>query len=106
MTKIKEFMERICKEAVRNQLGGIAMKRERVIRIGHLVTALAIGGSVAFWLASRDIAHIPYSGDVGGGDVVVSAIDPVGSMQSIDKERLSLVAGKVRSMLADAVAEA
>ncbi len=48
----------------------------------------------------------PYSDDVGGGDVVVSAIDPVGSMQSIDKERLSLLAGKVRSMLADAVAEA
>jgi uncharacterized protein (DUF302 family) len=43
--------------------------------------------------------------DVGGGDVVVSAIDPVASMQSIDNERLSLLAGKVRSMLADAVAE-
>jgi uncharacterized protein (DUF302 family) len=43
--------------------------------------------------------------DVGGGEVVVSAIDPVASMHSIDNERLSLLAGKVRSMLADAVAE-
>lgn len=37
------------------------MKREGVIRIGYLVAALAIWGSVAFWLASRDVAHVPYS---------------------------------------------
>jgi uncharacterized protein (DUF302 family) len=43
--------------------------------------------------------------DVGGGDVVVSAIDPVASMQSIDNEMLSLLAGKVGSMLVDVVAE-
>ncbi|OWV99861.1 ATP-dependent zinc metalloprotease FtsH [Rhizobium sp. R693] len=37
------------------------MKREKAIRIGYLVAALAIWGSVAFWLASRDVAHVPYS---------------------------------------------
>ena len=37
------------------------MKRERVIRIGYLVAALAIWASVAFWLASRNVAHVPYS---------------------------------------------
>jgi uncharacterized protein (DUF302 family) len=42
---------------------------------------------------------------IGGGDVMVSAIDPVASMQAIDNEKLSLLAGKVRSMLADVVAE-
>ncbi|MBZ9791113.1 DUF302 domain-containing protein [Rhizobium sp. 3T7] len=43
--------------------------------------------------------------DVSGGNVMVSAIDPVASMQSINNEMLSLLAGKVRSMLADVVAE-
>lgn len=38
-----------------------------------------------------------------GGDVVVSAIDPVASMQAIDNETLKSVAGTVRSMLADVI---
>jgi uncharacterized protein (DUF302 family) len=37
------------------------------------------------------------------GVVEVSAIDPVASMQSIDNDELHAVAGKVRSMLQDAV---
>ncbi len=42
---------------------------------------------------------------VGGGNVMVSAIDPVASMQAIDNEMLTSLAGRVRSMLAQAVAE-
>ncbi|MBP2445108.1 DUF302 domain-containing protein [Rhizobium leguminosarum] len=42
---------------------------------------------------------------VSAGDVVVSAIDPVASMQPIDNEMLNLLAGKVRSMLADVLSE-
>jgi uncharacterized protein (DUF302 family) len=42
---------------------------------------------------------------VDGGDVMVSAIDPVASMQAIDNEVLNSLASKVRSMLALAVAE-
>ncbi|MGO7613633.1 DUF302 domain-containing protein [Rhizobium ruizarguesonis] len=42
---------------------------------------------------------------VDGGNVMVSAIDPVASMQSIDNEMLTSLAGRVRSMLAQAVAE-
>jgi cell division protease FtsH len=61
LTKVKECKEQMCEEALRKQLGGTAMKRERVIRIGYLVAALAIWASVAFWLASRDVAHVPYS---------------------------------------------
>jgi uncharacterized protein (DUF302 family) len=38
-----------------------------------------------------------------GGDVIVSAIDPVASMQAIDNETLKSVAGTVRSMLADVI---
>ncbi|ASS59321.1 DUF302 domain-containing protein (plasmid) [Rhizobium leguminosarum] len=42
---------------------------------------------------------------VDGGDVMVSAIDPVASMQAIDNEVLNSLASKVRSMLAEVVAE-
>ncbi|WP_197727569.1 DUF302 domain-containing protein [Rhizobium ruizarguesonis] len=42
---------------------------------------------------------------VDGGDVMVSAIDPVASMQAIDNEVLTSLASKVRSMLAGVVAE-
>ncbi|MDR9808511.1 DUF302 domain-containing protein [Rhizobium hidalgonense] len=42
---------------------------------------------------------------VDGGNVMVSAIDPVASMQAIDNEMLTSLAGSVRSMLAQAVAE-
>ncbi|NKK42706.1 DUF302 domain-containing protein [Rhizobium leguminosarum] len=42
---------------------------------------------------------------VDGGNVMVSAIDPVASMQAIDNEMLTSLAGRVRSMLAQAVAE-
>jgi uncharacterized protein (DUF302 family) len=42
---------------------------------------------------------------VDGGNVMVSAIDPVASMQAIDNEVLNSLASKVRSMLAQAVAE-
>lgn len=38
-----------------------------------------------------------------GGDVIVSAIDPVASMQAIDNDTLRSVAGSVRSMLADVI---
>lgn len=41
---------------------------------------------------------------VGGGDVVVSAIDPVASMQAIDNPLLKGTATKVRAMLSEAVA--
>jgi len=42
---------------------------------------------------------------VDGGNVMVSAIDPVASMQAIDNETLASLAGRVRSLLAQAVAE-
>ena len=42
---------------------------------------------------------------VDGGNVMVSAIDPVASMQAIDNETLASMAGRVRSLLAQAVAE-
>lgn len=42
---------------------------------------------------------------VDGGNVMVSAIDPVASMQAIDNEMLTSLAGRVRSMLAQAMAE-
>ncbi|MGR9249348.1 DUF302 domain-containing protein [Rhizobium leguminosarum] len=42
---------------------------------------------------------------VDGGNVMVSAIDPVASMQAIDNEVLNSLASKVRSMLAEVVAE-
>jgi uncharacterized protein (DUF302 family) len=41
---------------------------------------------------------------IEGGDVVVSAIDPVASMQAIDNSGLKDTASKVRTMLSDAVA--
>ncbi|WP_434714326.1 DUF302 domain-containing protein (plasmid) [Rhizobium sp. YTUHZ045] len=42
---------------------------------------------------------------VDDGDVMVSAIDPVASMQAINNEVLNSLASKVRSMLAEVVAE-
>lgn len=40
---------------------------------------------------------------IDGGDVMVSAIDPVGSMLAIENPKLKDTAGKVRSLLEDAV---
>lgn len=40
----------------------------------------------------------------GPSEVMVSAIDPVASMQSIDNDRLKAVAGEVRAMLQNVVA--
>lgn len=42
---------------------------------------------------------------IDGGDIMVSAIDPVASMQAIDNDTLKGLAGRVRSMLEDVVAE-
>jgi uncharacterized protein (DUF302 family) len=42
---------------------------------------------------------------VGGGDVEVSAIDPVASMSAIDNAKLKAVAQGVRAMLETAVAQ-
>lgn len=42
---------------------------------------------------------------INGGDIMVSAIDPVASMQAIDNDMLKSLAGKNRSMLEDVVAE-
>jgi uncharacterized protein (DUF302 family) len=42
---------------------------------------------------------------VGGGDVEVSAIDPVASMSAIDNAELKAVAQGVRAMLETAVAQ-
>ncbi|MGO7052930.1 DUF302 domain-containing protein [Rhizobium ruizarguesonis] len=42
---------------------------------------------------------------VDGGNVMVSAIDPVASMQAIDNEMLTSQAGRVRSMLAEVLVE-
>ncbi|MCO6407046.1 DUF302 domain-containing protein [Hoeflea alexandrii] len=37
--------------------------------------------------------------DTGNGDIGVSAVDPVASMQSVANDRLTSVAGEVRKML-------
>lgn len=42
---------------------------------------------------------------VEAGNVVVSAIDPVASMQAIDNATLKGLAGNVRSMLAEVIAD-
>lgn len=42
---------------------------------------------------------------IGADDVMVSAIDPVESMRAIDNDRLAALAGNVRSILADVIAE-
>ena len=42
---------------------------------------------------------------INGGDIMVSAIDPVASMQAIDNDMLKSLVGKNRSMLEDLVAE-
>ena len=42
---------------------------------------------------------------INGGDIMVSAIDPVASMQAIDNDMLKSLVGKNRSMLEDVVAE-
>ena len=41
--------------------------------------------------------------ETGSGEVTVSAIDPVASMQAIPNEQLKDVAGQVRKMLGDAI---
>ena len=41
---------------------------------------------------------------VGNGDVMVSAIDPVASMQAIDNDKLKVLAADVRNLLEKAVA--
>ena len=40
---------------------------------------------------------------LGSGDVMVSAIDPVASMQAIENETLKSLAGNVRAMLGDVI---
>lgn len=40
---------------------------------------------------------------INGDGIMVSAIDPVASMQAIDNDTLKGVAGKVRSMLEDVI---
>jgi uncharacterized protein (DUF302 family) len=40
---------------------------------------------------------------VGNNEVMVSAVDPVASMQAINNDTLKSVAGTVRSMLADVI---
>ena len=42
---------------------------------------------------------------INGGDIMVSAIDPVASMQAIDNDMLKSLVGKNRSILEDVVAE-
>jgi uncharacterized protein (DUF302 family) len=42
---------------------------------------------------------------IKGGGIMVSAIDPVASMQAIDNDTLKALAGKVRSMLEDVIAD-
>ena len=42
---------------------------------------------------------------LGGGHVMVSAIDPVASMQAIENDTLKQVAGSVRTMLESVVAD-
>ena len=42
---------------------------------------------------------------IKGGGIMVSAIDPLASMQAIDNDRLKGLAGKVRSMLEQVVGE-
>lgn len=41
---------------------------------------------------------------LGSGTIMVSAIDPVASMQAIDNQELKEVAAQVRSLLEEAVA--
>ena len=41
--------------------------------------------------------------DTGNGEVTVSAVDPVASMQAVGNDRLTEVAGEVRTMLEKAV---
>ena len=41
--------------------------------------------------------------DTGNGEVTVSAVDPVASMQAVENKQLTDVAGEVRAMLAKAV---
>jgi len=41
--------------------------------------------------------------DTGNGEVTVSAVDPVASMQAVGNERLTKVAGEVRTMLENTV---
>ncbi|WP_431323096.1 DUF302 domain-containing protein [Rhizobium sp. YTU87027] len=42
---------------------------------------------------------------IDSGDIMVSAIDPVASMKAIDNATLQGLAGSVRSMLADVIAD-
>jgi uncharacterized protein (DUF302 family) len=42
---------------------------------------------------------------INGGGIMVSAIDPVASMQAIDNDTLEGLAGEVRSMLEDVIEE-
>lgn len=42
---------------------------------------------------------------IGGGDIMVSAIDPIASMQAIDNDTLKAVAGTVRTMLERVIAD-
>lgn len=41
--------------------------------------------------------------DTGNGEITVSAVDPVASMQAVDNKQLTSVAGDVRTMLENAV---
>ena len=41
--------------------------------------------------------------DVGGGEVEVSAVDPVASMSAIENAKLAAIAGEVRSLLKRAI---
>jgi uncharacterized protein (DUF302 family) len=41
--------------------------------------------------------------DTGNGEITVSAVDPVASMQAVDNDKLTAVAGEVRTMLEDTV---
>lgn len=42
---------------------------------------------------------------ISSGEIMISAVDPVASMQAIENETLKGVAGQVRSMLAEAIAD-
>lgn len=41
--------------------------------------------------------------DTGNGEITVSAVDPVASMQAVANDKLTAVAGEVRTMLENAV---
>ena len=41
--------------------------------------------------------------DIGNGDISVSAVDPVASMQAVANDKLTSVAGEVRTMLENVV---